>query len=397
MSALPPISAVIVAGGSGSRFGGSRPKQLALLAGKPVLSHTLAVFEASPDIFEIIAVLPPDWLEIIQAEAVSPYNFQKVKCVAGGASRTESTRRGFEASGGDLLLIHDGVRPLLPPGLIRQVAEAALDAGAALAAVPVRDTLKEVAGGLVRGTVERGRLWQAQTPQGFRREILAEAFKRAAVDGREPTDDVALVEALGLQAKVVEGSLRNLKITAREDLDLAEALIQAGQSTPARPLSSGMPRVGQGYDLHRLVEGRPLFLACVEIPFERGLLGHSDADVMSHALADALLGAACLGDIGEHFPDNDPRWQGASGAVILAGSMAKLRATGFELLQADLTLIGERPKISPYRQAMREAVGAALGVSPGIINIKATTTEGLGPTGEGLALAALATAVIVPS
>ncbi|MDR2934916.1 MAG: 2-C-methyl-D-erythritol 4-phosphate cytidylyltransferase, partial [Candidatus Adiutrix sp.] len=371
----PTISAVVVAGGLGRRFGGGRPKQLAALAGRPVLAHTLAAFERSPAA-EIILALPGDWLEEIEREAVRPFGFKKVRIVPGGGTRAASTRLGFAASAGDLVLIHDGVRPFVTPGLIRAVAEAAAAHGAALAAVPVRDTLKAVAEGLVRRTLDRAGLWQAQTPQGFRREILALALAGGAGQD-EVTDDAALLEPLGLTAAVVPGSARNLKITTPEDLTLAEAWLAAGPF-----------RTGHGYDLHRLVPGRPLWLGGLEIPFEAGLLGHSDADVLAHALADALLGAAALGDIGGHFPDQDPQWAGLSGARLLFETMGKVRAAGWELVNADLTLIGERPKIVPHRQAMAEALAEALGVSPGQLNLKATTTEGLDSTGQGLALAA---------
>lgn len=386
MTDLPSsISAVIVAAGSGTRFGGEKPKQLATLAGRPVLTHTLQVFVSNPIISEIILVLPADWLEVIVEEALQPYGLTGIKCVAGGASRAESTRRGFEAVGGEIILIHDGVRPLVEAGLIEKVARAAWKHGAALAAVPVSDTLKEVADGLVKRTVDRSAMWRAQTPQGFRRGILAEAL--AGTTGAEaPTDDIGLVERLGLTAAVVPGSPGNIKITTKEDLIMAEALL-------SRTL---IPRTGHGYDLHRLVPGRPLFLAGVEIPYELGLLGHSDADVMAHALADAILGAACLGDIGQHFSDKDERWAGAAGSTILKETMALARRAGFELVHADLTMVGEKPKIGPYRQAMAEALALALDIPPTAVNIKATTTEGQDATGQGLALAAYATATLKP-
>jgi 2-C-methyl-D-erythritol 4-phosphate cytidylyltransferase/2-C-methyl-D-erythritol 2,4-cyclodiphosphate synthase len=377
------ISAVIAAGGRGHRFGGARPKQLATLAGRPVLAHTLAAFERSP-VMEIIVVLPEDWRAEIEEEAVSPFGFSKVKIVSGGATRADSTRLGFAASAGDLVLIHDGVRPFVTPGLIAAVARAAAAEGAALAAVPVRDTLKEVVEGRARRTLERSGLWQAQTPQGFRREILSRALAGGAAPA-QVTDDAALLEPLGLTAAVVPGSARNLKITTPEDLALAEALLAA---VPVR--------IGHGYDLHRLVPGRPLWLGGLEIPFEAGLLGHSDADVLAHALADALLGAAALGDIGGHFPDRDPQWAGLSGATLLFETMAKVRAVGLDLVNADLTLIGEKPHIAPYRSDMAAALARSLGVSPGQLNIKATTTEGLGSTGRGEALAAWATACLRP-
>ena len=378
---LPPVSAIIVAAGSGTRFGGPRPKQLALLAGRPVLSHTLSVFQQSSIISEIILVLPEQWLTTIEAEAVTPYNFTKVKCVVGGASRTESVERGFTVSTGGIILIHDGVRPLLREELVAAVAQAAHTHGLALAAVPESDTLKSVVDGLVQGTVEREGVWRAQTPQGFRREIFQAVLN--AADSAEATDDVALAERLGFRAHVVPGRPDNLKITTPEDMEMAESLL-------ARPAF----RVGQGYDLHRLVPDRRLFLGCVEIPFHLGLLGHSDADVMAHALADALLGAAALGDIGQHFPDSDARWAGASGTLLLSETMKKVRTAGFELANADLTLIGEQPKIGLHRQAMTAAVAAALNVSPARINIKATTTEGQDAVGQGLALAASAVALL---
>lgn len=381
---LPSVSAVIVAAGSGTRFGGERPKQLALLAGRPVLSRTLQAFEASRVISEIILVLPADWLETIIDEAVKPYGLTGVKCVPGGENRTESTRRGFEVASGAIILVHDGVRPLVKVDLIEKVARAAWEHSAALAAVLVSDTLKKVKDGLVSKTVDRDALWRAQTPQGFKRDLLASAL--AGAQAETATDDVGLVERLGLTAFVVPGSLSNFKITDREDLAMAEALLS---SAPAK-----LPRTGHGYDLHRLAPGRPLFLAGVEIPFELGLLGHSDADVMAHALVDAILGAAGLGDIGLHFPDSQARWAGVSGSALLKEAMAKARAAGFELVNADVTLVGERPKIGPYRQAMAEAVALALSVPANLINIKATTTEGLESTGQGLALAALATATV---
>ncbi len=379
------VSAIIVAGGSGARFGGERPKQLALLGDRPILSRTISVFENLDFVDEIVTLLPPDWLDIIEAEAVAPFGFKKTRCSEGGASRTESTRRGLSRSTGDIVLIHDGVRPLVSPEAARRVTLAAIEFGAALAAAPVRDTLKLVQDGLARRTVARQNMWQAQTPQGFRREILAAAL---AEEGAEATDDAALAEKMGFAPFIVPSSHNNLKITTPDDLMTAEALLLYDSKNAPRI------RVGQGYDLHRLVPGRKLFLACVEIPHDMGLLGHSDADVMAHALADALLGAAVLGDIGEHFSDKDPRWAGVSGAVILGETMKKVRAASFELTGADLTLAGERPKIGPYRQAMQKAVAEALGVPPGLINIKATTTEGLGATGRGEALAAMAVATL---
>ena len=383
MSTLPPISAIVVAAGSGTRFGSARPKQLAPLGGRPVLTHCLVALDKCPLVGEIILLLPSDWLGIIKQEAVTPFNLQKVKCLAGGSSRMESSRLGLAACRGELILIHDGVRPFLCPQLIEDVARGAWEAGAALAAVPVTDTLKTVALGKAVATMDRLGLWRAQTPQAFRRKLLEEAFEMAEKEGLEATDDIALVELLGTQAQVISGSADNIKITTSEDLALATRL-----------LNKNIIRTGHGYDVHRLVEGRPLFLGCVEIPFNLGLLGHSDADVLAHALADACLGAAGLGDIGQHFPDTEPQWSGISGSAILKETMSKVRRAGFELVNADVTLVGEKPKIGPYRESMRLALAQALGVLAEQVNVKATTTEGLGATGEGLALAALASVTI---
>ncbi|MDR1921524.1 MAG: 2-C-methyl-D-erythritol 4-phosphate cytidylyltransferase [Candidatus Adiutrix sp.] len=379
---LPTVSAVIVAGGIGARFGADQPKQLFLLGGRPVLSRTISVFEKSACIDEIIVVVPADWREVITSKAVVPFNFSKLKIADGGETRTESTRRGFAASSGEVVLVHDGVRPLVTGELIEKVAAAAARDGAALAAAPSSDTLKVVADGRVVKTLDRGLIWRAQTPQGFRRDVLAAALASAAAEGA--TDDAALAESLGRQVTVVESTESNIKITAREDLELAEARLQATTSL----------RIGQGYDMHRLTPGRPLWLGCLNIPNDHGLMGHSDADVLAHALIDALLGAAGLDDIGRHFPDQDPRWAGASGAKLLSGTMAKVREAGFELVNCDVTLIGERPRIGPYRQAMAEAMASAMAVVPAAVNVKATTTEGLDAAGEGRGLAASAAALL---
>ncbi len=378
----PSISAIVVAGGQGLRFGAAQPKQLALAAGRPVLTHTLAAFERCPSLDEIILVLPPDWLEIIWAQAVEPFGFSRVRPVVGGDSRSQSVRRGFAASSGELIVVHDGVRPFVQPSLIEAVIEAAQTYGLALAAIPVSDTLKVVQDDWAVSTVDRRRLWRAQTPQAFQRHI----FSRLMASEAEATDEASLAEALGYKTAVVPGRADNIKITTREDLAMAQQLL-ASTAPPAL-------RVGQGYDLHLLVPGRPLWLGGVLIDFPLGLLGHSDADVMAHALADALLGAAGLGDIGLHFPDRDERWRAVAGTELLRLTMAKVRAAGFDLVNADLTLIGEQPKIAPHRPAMLQALAGALDIPPQRLNIKATTTEGQDSVGRGLALAASAIALL---
>lgn len=378
----PSISAIVVAGGQGLRFGTAQPKQLAILAGRPVLTRTLAAFERCPSLDEIILVLPPDWLETIWLQAVEPFGFSRVRPVVGGDSRSQSVRRGFAASSGELIVVHDGARPFVQPPLIEAVIEAAQAHGLALAAIPVSDTLKVVEDAWAVSTVDRRRLWRAQTPQAFQRQI----FSRLMASKSEATDEASLAEALGYKTAVVPGQPDNIKITTRDDLAIAQQLL-APTAPPAL-------RVGQGYDLHLLVPGRPLWLGGVLIDFPLGLLGHSDADVMAHALADAILGAAALGDIGLHFPDRDERWRTLAGAALLRLTMAKVRAAGFDLVNADLTLIGEKPKIAPHRPAMLKALAGALDIPPQRLNIKATTTEGQDSVGRGLALAASAVALL---
>jgi 2-C-methyl-D-erythritol 4-phosphate cytidylyltransferase/2-C-methyl-D-erythritol 2,4-cyclodiphosphate synthase len=272
------------------------------------------------------------------------------------------------------------------------VIKLAADSGAAILAIPVQDSLKLVGPdeAVVR-TVSRAGLWRAHTPQGFRREILAKALNLDLENPDEATDESVLVERLGRSVRVARGSARNLKITYPEDLAMAESLMGL---SPALSL-----RVGQGFDFHRFDPQRPLWLGGLLIEDHPGLLGHSDADVLAHALIDALLGAVGLGDIGEMFPDSDERWRGASGAKLIGLAMGRVRRAGYALANVDLTLIGETPKISPYRKAMAAAMAAALGAPLGLVSLKATTTEGLGFVGrkEGLAAAAVVAVAKEPS
>ena len=303
----------------------------------------------------------------------------------GGAARQDSVRLGLEslsASPPDLVLIHDGVRPLVEPPVIDRVIAGLADHAAVLPALPVTDTLKRVEAGLVQGTVERAGLYRAQTPQGFVYELILAAHRAAA--GAELTDDTAVAEAAGIVVAIVEGAESNLKITDAADLARAERLIGAGLR----------PRAGLGFDVHRLAPGDGLMLMGVRLPGPLRLIGHSDADVGLHAVTDALLGTLGAGDIGSHFPPTDPRWAGADSALFLRRARELVVEAGGRIEHVDATLICEQPKISPHRAAMVARLAELLALTPGQVSIKATTTEGLGFTGRGEGIAAQAVATV---
>lgn len=386
------VAAIIPAGGVGQRFGHEHPKQFLRLAGWPVLAHTLSRFEQSLEVEDIVVVAPAGFEESVQKEVVERFSFTKVRrVVTGGQTRQESVYNGFlflEDLEFDLVLIHDGVRPLVPPGVIEAVIAQARLAGAAIAAVKTRDTLKKVEHGVIVSTVDRELVWQAQTPQVFDRHWLAEALAIAKKNGFSGTDEAGLLEAMGKSVFVVPGSADNIKITHPEDLALAESLISYGEE------EEGM-RIGMGYDVHQIAPGRDLVLGGKKLDFGgKGLLGHSDADVLTHALIDALFGAAGLPDIGSHYPDTDPAYSGAKSLDLLTDAMARVRAAGFELVNADITLLAQRPKIAPHAQAMRRALALAASCEAERLNIKATTTEGLGFTGREEGMAALSVVLL---
>ncbi len=381
------VTAIIAAGGRGQRLGGDRLKQLLPIGGVPILSRSVDAFLAHPSVDEVVVALPqalvdnpPDYL---LRDAGKP-----LRLVAGGDRRQDSVEHAFRAAApaSDIIVIHDAARPFASADLITRTIAAAAESGAALAAVRARDTVKRVnAGGMVAETLDRATIVLAQTPQAFRREVLRDALALGAeVDA---TDEAALAERAGHRVRLVEGEMSNIKITTPEDLPLAEAIARAG-----RPARTG--RAGVGYDLHRLVEGRPLVLGGVTIPFERGLAGHSDADAVCHAITDAILGAAGAGDIGRHFPDTDPAWKDASSLDLLRRAADVIRARGFEVGNVDATVIAERPKLAPFIDAMRERVAAALGVATDRVSIKGKTNEGVGALGRGEAIAVHAVALV---
>ncbi|MFZ5762852.1 MAG: 2-C-methyl-D-erythritol 4-phosphate cytidylyltransferase [Thermodesulfobacteriota bacterium] len=377
------VTAIIPAGGSGQRMGLAEPKQFVVLAGLPLLIHTLRAFSATPAISAIVVAAPP--AEIPRTEAlIREYGIAKIHAVvAGGTTRQESVRQGLAAvpAETELVAVHDAARPLVTPALIEACIAAATRHGAAIAAVPVKDTLKrETTGQLVATTVDRTGLWQAQTPQVARRELLEAAYAAAERDNFRTTDEASLLEHHGCPVALVAGSETNLKVTRPEDLTIAEALLMPAPQATAL-------RIGHGYDAHRLVAGRALILGGVTVPHQLGLLGHSDADVLTHALCDALLGALGQGDIGRHFPDSDPQYRGVSSLKLLAHVISLMHKEGFCLANADLTVIAQQPKLAPHLAAMRANLAAVCQASEAVLNLKATTTEGMGFAGreEGIA------------
>jgi len=385
-------AAILVAAGRGSRAGGEVPKQWQPLAGRPVLAHTLDAFRAAGIGRVVLAIHPDD------TARAAPLAGPGVRVVTGGATRRASVRAALEALADDppeRVLIHDGARPLVAPGLIAGLA-AALDATPAAApGLPVTDALwRADAQGRVAGTAPRDGLFRAQTPQAFRYpEILAahRAFDAAAAP--EPADDVELARAAGLDVAILPGDEDNIKLTWPQDMARAARLL-ALRTAPETPMITDI-RTGTGFDVHAFAPGDAVVLCGVRLPFDRGLSGHSDADVGMHALTDAIYGALAEGDIGRHFPPSDPQWKGADSAIFLAHAAARIGGRGFRLASADVTLICEAPKIGPHAVAMAERLAAIMGCEAARVSVKATTTERLGFPGRGEGIAALATVTLV--
>ncbi len=350
-----------------------------------MLSYALAAFRSHPAVSEIVLVVAADDVERARRLiAQGPADITE-KVVVGGAERRDSVWQGLQevSAGTDVVLVHDAARPFVSHAVISRAIAAVRRYGAAVVALPVADTLKQATpDDDVAGTVARADLWGAQTPQGFRLELGLKAYARARAEGWEVTDDAAVLERAGHRVRLVEGETVNFKITRPEDLALAARLLSAGT------------RTGFGYDVHRLTPDRPLVLGGVTIPSTLGLLGHSDADVLTHAVMDALLGAAALGDIGQHFPDTDAQYRGISSLALLAAVCEKLKAAGYQAVNVDVTVAAQAPKLAPFIPAMREHLADTLGLAPAAVSIKATTTEGLGFVGAGEGMAAYAVAAI---
>jgi 2-C-methyl-D-erythritol 4-phosphate cytidylyltransferase/2-C-methyl-D-erythritol 2,4-cyclodiphosphate synthase len=386
------VTAIVAAAGSGRRMGREVNKVFLPLAGRAILARSAAAMAACPEVDSLVVVVAPG--EEARAEGLlAPLNLIKPwRVVAGGAERQLSVANALAAvpADADLILIHDGARPLVDAATVGAAIAAARECGAAGVAVPVKDTIKAVDdSGCISATPDRRTLWAIQTPQAFAAGLLRRAYAQAAADGVLATDDAALVERLGHKVRIVPGSYANIKITTPEDMTVARALLGSE--------AGNMRRIGIGYDVHRLVAGRPLILGGVDVPWEKGLEGHSDADVLLHAIKDALLGAAALGDIGRHFPDTDPAYKGASSLRLLAAVGEKLAAAGWRAANIDAVVIAEKPKLAPHIPAMNANIAAALGIDADCVNVKATTTEGLGFTGRREGIAAQAVAAIEPA
>lgn len=421
------VTAIIAAGGRGQRFGGDLPKQLVAVGDRAILDRSVSIFLAHPAVDEIVVVLPvgvdvPSYLH----GAAKP-----LRIVAGGPRRQDSVMNAFRVVNphSDVVVVHDAARPFASDDLVARTIAAARESGAALAALGARDTVKrgsrsaaesgrQEAGEarprkrrvvpntcsdeewLVAETLRREAIFLAQTPQAFRRDVLQAVL---ALGPAEVTDEAGWAERAGHPVRIVEGEPMNIKITTPEDLVLAEAISRERDRLPGTSAKASEPptqgtgvstRVGTGYDLHSLVEGRPLILGGVTIPFDRGLLGHSDADAVCHAVTDALLGAASAGDIGQHFPDSDPQWEGASSIELLRRASALVTGQGFTILNADVVVIAERPKLGPFLSSMCAAVAAAIGVPAERVSIKGKTNEGIGAIGRGEAIAVHAVALL---
>jgi len=371
------IAAILVAAGSGVRFGAVTPKQFLSVAGRPVIRWAAEALAAETDLLQPVGEAGP-----IDAALAG---IAHLPVVPGGATRQDSVRAGLEAlarHSPDIVLVHDAARPMIPPGTISALLAALETAPGAIPAVAVADTLKRATDGLISETVSRDNLFRAQTPQAFRYLALLAAH-RSGLTGT--TDDAALLEATGEKIRLVPGSDDNIKLTYPEDSVRLQRIL--GERL--------IPRVGSGYDVHVLQTGRKLFLCGIEVPHTHGLGGHSDADVGIHALCDAIYGALAEGDIGRWFPPSEMQWRDADSAQFLRHAAERIAARGGVLANADVTLICERPKITPHAEAMRARLADLLGVDVQKISVKATTTERLGFTGRGEGIAAQAAAVVL--
>lgn len=405
------IAVIIAAAGSGSRMGSGVSKQFLKIGDEMVVEKAIDVFSRHPYIDDIVLVVKKEDMEFCRVELIDKKKIPKLKAiVSGGKERQDSvyhalnmiadfpkkewkTKEGKALPpwpGADYVLVHDGARPMVSADAIRRLVEATIEYKAAALGVPVKDTIKRVGGQWLEETLDRSSLSSIQTPQGFERELLIAAHKKAKEEGFTGTDDAGLVERLGEKVYLVRGEYTNIKITTKEDLELI-------QRTQLREPAAAEPkewRTGTGLDVHAFAQNRPLILGGVRIPYEKGLLGHSDADVLVHAIMDALLGACGLGDIGLHFPDTEEQYRGIDSMKLLVHVNGLLQVSGYRISNIDSTVIGEKPKIAPYVKQMKSNLADALNLDETKINIKGTTTEKLGFCGREEGLAAMATVAL---
>lgn len=383
-------TAIVLAAGQGKRMLVGRNKQFLMIQGKPLIIHTLSVFGQDEWCEEIILVTNSQ--ERVQMERLmAEYPMDKeVRLVNGGAERQDSVFEGLSSLQNQSIpvFIHDGARPFVSQTLLHELAVTATEKKAALLAVPVTDTVKQKLPQRLN-TLDRSTLWAAQTPQAFSFSVIYEAHEEAKKSGYYGTDDASLVERMNKEVSIVKGSYDNIKLTTPEDLHKAEAYLSKQAKGKAEDVH--MFRVGQGFDVHQLAEGRPCIIGGIEIPHDKGLLGHSDADVLLHTIADACLGAIGEGDIGKHFPDTDPAFKDADSGKLLQHVWGIVEDHGYDLGNMDCTIIAQAPKMSPYIETIRENIASLIGTEQNRINVKATTTEKLGFAGrkEGIAAQAV--------
>ena len=381
------VSALIPAAGRGERLGRGINKAFVSVAGKPILVHTLAVFETCEAVDEIVVVTSLEDMKAAE-ELIGRFHFNKVRSViTGGSQRQESVENGLKTVSGDIVVIHDAARPMVTHDIIERSIKKAEEMGACIAAVPVIDTIKMASrDGIVAGTIDRSSLYAVQTPQTFQTDLIRLAHAQARANGQCATDDAALVEAMGREVAIVQGSYENIKITTPADLEFASS-----------HFGSGEMRTGIGLDVHAFAEGRKLILGGVDIACEKGLAGHSDADVLLHAIADACLGAAAMGDIGRYFPDTDLQYKGISSLKLLDRVGKLIADEGWRILNIDAVLAFQRPKIASYVPQMRENISRCLAISVDRVSVKGTTTEHLGFEGRGEGISCYAVATLALS
>jgi 2-C-methyl-D-erythritol 4-phosphate cytidylyltransferase/2-C-methyl-D-erythritol 2,4-cyclodiphosphate synthase len=376
--------ALIVAAGSGERFGGDIPKQYQDLAGSPILRRSVLAFLSHPQVGKVQVVINPQHRDLYDAATAG---LDLPEPVSGGSSRQDSVRLGLEAlakNNPDLVLIHDAARPLIDEATISNVCAALETHPAAIAAKPLVDTLKRGQDDVITGTIDRSNLWQAHTPQGFRYDVILDAHRKAV--GQALTDDAAVAEQAGMKVALIHSNPDNLKLTNPDDLDRARRLLGMGALPDVR--------TGMGFDVHRLIPGDHITICGHTFAHDHSLEGHSDADVGLHALTDALLATFAAGDIGMHFPPSDPKWKGADSKRFLQHAVDLLQQRSGAISHVDVTIMCERPKIGPQREAMQKVLAGLLKLPLNRVSIKATTTERLGFTGRGEGIAAQAIATV---
>jgi 2-C-methyl-D-erythritol 4-phosphate cytidylyltransferase/2-C-methyl-D-erythritol 2,4-cyclodiphosphate synthase len=381
---------IIPAAGFGTRMQSTLPKQFLELAGEPILLRTIKTFLNSKVIHWISLAVAADQRRQTNAllkKYIQPEQLHRILVSEGGATRQQSVKAGLDALPEDveIILVHDGARPLISSDLINDCLQGAMEQGAIIAAIAVNDTIKQVdTNHTITKTIDRSRLYRAQTPQAAKRYLLEQAYQQAAQDNFTGTDEASLLEHAGIPVTIITGEERNMKITRPDDLQIARSLL--GE----RP----MMRIGHGFDAHRLVENRPLILGGITIDFPLGLLGHSDADVLTHAFIDAILGALGQGDIGKHFPDSDNRYKGINSLKLLEQTFKLAEKKGYSIGNADLTILCQRPKLAPHLDTMRRKLADCCKTQITAINIKATTTEEMGYTGRGEGIASHAVVLL---